>query len=93
MRNGYGVFPILDEGGRMFYLVLPLSGDATVLGSSSPERLLSEENQMRLARNAKESLHGEEIYCLRVCGRLQGFTYFKGNLANVLQEGWEQTDL
>lgn len=89
MRTGYGVFPILDERDRMFYLVLPLRGDATVLGSSSPERLLSEENQMRLARNAKESLHGEEIYCLRVRGRLQGFTYFKGKLANVLQEGWE----
>lgn len=89
MRSGYGVFPILDEKGRMFYLVLPLRGGATVLGSSSPERLLSEENQMRLARNAKKSLHGEEIYCLKVCGRLEGFTYFKGKLSDVLQEGWE----
>ena len=89
MKTGYGVFPILDEKGRMFYLVLPLRGDATVLGSSSPERLLSEENQMRLARNAKKSLQGEEIYCLKVKGRLEGFTYFKGKLADVLQEGWE----
>lgn len=89
MKSGYGVFPILDERGRMFYLVLPLEGDATVLGSSSPEKLLSEENQMRLARNAKKSLQGEEIYCLKVKGRLEGFTYFKGKLANVLQEGWE----
>lgn len=93
MKTGYGVFPILDERGRMFYLTVPLRGDATVLGSSSPEKLLSEENQMRLARNAKESLHGEEIYCLNVYGRLQGFTYFKGKLVNVLQEGWEQTSL
>lgn len=93
MKTGYGVFPILDERGRMFYLVLPLRGDATVLGSSSPERLLSEENQMRLARNAKKSLQGEEIYYLKVKGRLEGFTYFKGKLANVLQEGWEQTSL
>lgn len=89
MKTGYGVFPILDEKGRMFYLVLPLRGAATVLGSSSPERLLSEENQMRLARNAKKSLQGEEIYYLKVKGRLEGFTYFKGKLADVLQEGWE----
>lgn len=88
-EDRYGVFPILDEKGRMFYLVLPLRGDATVLGSSSPERLLSEENQMRLARNAKKSLQGEEIYYLKVKGRLEGFTYFKGKLADVLQEGWE----
>ena len=88
MKKGYGVFPILDERGRMFYLAVPLR-DATVLGSSSPEKLLSEENQMRLARNAKESLHGEEIYCLKVCGRLGGFTYFEGKLTYVLQEGWE----
>lgn len=89
MRTGYGVFPILDERGRMFYLVLPLRGDATVLGSSSPERLLSEENQMRLARNAKKSLHGESVDYLKVYGKLEGFTYFKGKLADVLQEGWE----
>lgn len=89
MRAGYGVFPILDERGRMFYLVLPLRGDATVLGSSSPEKLLSEENQMRLARNAKKSLQGESVDCLKVYGRLEGFTYFKGKLADVLQEGWE----
>ena len=89
MKNGYGVFPILDERGRMFYLVLPFRGDATVIGSLCPERLLSEENQMRLARNAKKSLQGEEIYCLKVKGKLEGFTYFKGKLADVLQEGWE----
>ena len=44
---------------------------------------------MRLARNAKKSLQGEEIYCLKVKGRLEGFTYFKGKLADVLQEGWK----
>lgn len=46
MKTGNGVFPILDERGRMFYLAVPLRGDATVLGSLSPEKLLSEENQM-----------------------------------------------
>lgn len=29
---------------------------------------------------------------LKVKGRLEGFTYFKGKLADVLQEGWEQTN-
>lgn len=89
MKNGYGVFPILDERGRMFYLVLPLRGDETVLGSSSPEKLLSKENKMRLARNAKKSLQGESVDYLKVKGRLEGFTYFKGKLVDVLQEGWE----
>lgn len=93
MRTEYGVFPILDERGRMFYLVVPLSGDATVLGSSSPERLLSEENQMRLARNAKKSLQGGGVDYLKVYGKLEGFTYFKDKLADVLQEGWEWTRL
>lgn len=89
MKTGYGVFPILDERNKMFYLVLPLRGDETVLGSSSPEKLLSEENQMRLARNAKKSLQGESVDYLKVKGRLEGFTYFKDKLADVLQEGWE----
>ena len=88
-EDWYGVFPILDERGRMFYLVLPLRGDATVLGSPSSEKLFSEENQMRLARNAKKSLQGESVDYLKVQGRIQGITYFKGKLAEVLQEGWE----
>ena len=47
---------------------------------------------MRLARNAKKSLQGESVDYLKVKGRLEGFTYFKGKLADVLQEGWEQID-
>lgn len=32
---------------------------------------------------------GESVDYLKVYGRLEGFTYFKGKLADVLQEGWE----
>ena len=60
----------------MFYLVLPLRGDATVLGSSSPEKLLSEENQMRLARNAKKSLQGESVDYLKVKGEIRRIYLF-----------------
>ena len=32
---------------------------------------------------------GKSVDYLKVYGRLEGFTYFKGKLADVLQEGWE----
>lgn len=32
---------------------------------------------------------GESVDHLKVKGKLEGFTYFKGKVADVLQEGWE----